>query len=98
MLRSSFFIQMAGLFGEAVVKLCCFLTSIYGVAPTREEEKSCCTAESFLLEQSPQIVALCQLWHIIHLIGVEHNRNRNFVQKSKFWFPSEDYQKYWHSG
>ena len=31
-------------------------------------------------------------------LGVEQNRNRNFVQESKFLFPSEDYQKYRHYG
>ena len=30
-------------------------------------------------------------------IGLEQNRNRNFVQESKFLFSSEDYRKYWHS-
>ena len=34
----------------------------------------------------------------IMLVGVEQNRNRNFVQESKLLFLSEDYQKYQHSG
>ena len=34
----------------------------------------------------------------IMLVGVEQNRNRNFVQESKLLFLSEDYQKYRHFG
>ena len=31
-------------------------------------------------------------------LGVERNRNQNFVQESKFLFSSQDYRKYRHSG
>ena len=34
----------------------------------------------------------------IMLVGVEQNRNRNFVQELKFLFSSEYYWKYRHSG